>query len=430
MLIYVEQITERLTYTFDFVFKDRGINYELTNDWKRFSHTPEHGFVYAEYCDDDEAVRLEPATLLFEDKIQNQQLEKGLFFGQECLKFKGIIDPFASIFYVLTRYEEYLPAKKDLHDRFPAQESVCYKYKWLDQVICDRWAEYLIQHLEEHLKTKLKKKKLAFRVVPSFDIDNTFAFKWKPATRRLLSYSRDYFKKDQPRIQARKAFLSGQLPDPYDSFTDIQSFCDRHKEVLLFWLLGSYSTYDKNISINDLRHQQLIQELDTYVHLGLHPSYKSNSNSELLHDEAKKLRDLVQHPVTSSRQHFLKISFPKTFQNLISAGFTDDYSLGFPEETGFRSGTARCFNFFDLSQNITTDLKIHPFCYMDGTLLEYKKYSPEQAMKQIQHLYDEVKEYGGDFIFVWHNETITDFGKWKGWRKVLDFTLQLDTHEI
>jgi hypothetical protein len=94
--------------------------------------------------------------------------------------------------------------------------------------------------------------------------------------------------------------------------------------------------------------------------------------------------------------------------------------MGYAETTGFRMGTARQTPWFNLKTNEITSLQLQPFCYMDGTLNEYMKLSPNQAIKEVKRLKALVKEYGGTFSFIWHNETLGFKHHWKGWESVFE----------
>ena len=159
--------------------------------------------------------------------------------------------------------------------------------------------------------------------------------------------------------------------------------------------------------------------------LNIHPSYDSFLDSEQIQKEKENLQVITEKIITGSRQHYLRFQLPESYRGLINAGIEDDYSMGFAEHLGFRSGTARAHKWFDLKSNEITELTIHPFVYMDGTLHEYMGLTTSDSQSRIKDLYDEVEEFGGDFIFIWHNETIGDYNNWNGWSEVLDFTLNL-----
>ena len=161
------------------------------------------------------------------------------------------------------------------------------------------------------------------------------------------------------------------------------------------------------------------------MEIGIHPSVKSNSYEFYLHNEIERLESIVKKKVHSSRQHFLVLKFPSTYQTLIGQEITDDYTMGFADHVGFRAGTARPFKWFDLTKNVVTNLTVHPFVFMDGTLNEYMKLNPDEAIKRIDVLYQEVVACGGEYSFIWHNETIGDYGIWKGWSKVFEYSVSL-----
>ena len=119
--------------------------------------------------------------------------------------------------------------------------------------------------------------------------------------------------------------------------------------------------------------------------------------------------------ISASRQHFLKIAMPATYRNLIENDITDDYTMGFAARPGFRAGICSTFKWYDLESEVVTNLNIHPFAIMDGTLRDYMKVDASEAMNHIRPLIDEVKNTNGTFISLWHNESLSDEGRWKGW---------------
>jgi hypothetical protein len=132
------------------------------------------------------------------------------------------------------------------------------------------------------------------------------------------------------------------------------------------------------------------------------------------------LKKIVGKEISKSRQHYLNLKFPKTYNNLVKAGITEDYTLGFADQTGFRAGICTPFYFYDLKNETKTNLFIVPFQVMDGTLLNYMKSSTDEAFEEIKSIMKEIKEVGGTFVGIWHNETVNDLGEWKGYREVFE----------
>jgi hypothetical protein len=165
--------------------------------------------------------------------------------------------------------------------------------------------------------------------------------------------------------------------------------------------------------------------MSKYCDIGIHPSVKSNSYDFYLHNEIERLEKILGKNISESRQHFLILKFPYTYQTLINQEITDDYTMGYSDLVGFRAGTARPFKWFDLTRNELTNLTIHPFAFMDTSLNQSMKLSPSQAIEKIKALFQEVSNYGGDFSFIWHNETIGDYGIWKGWSEVFEYSISI-----
>ena len=418
VLVLVDDISARIQYTFDFIFKMRGVEYTLVESIDTFNDFQGAKLNYSKQkCSD--GISFTPSGLLNETGIWNGNLVKVKIESVDCLSFNGNKDLVASVFYVLTRMEEYNCCSYDDHDRFPFSHSILKKYEWVEQAVCDRWASYIIVDL---LKVEVVKSKV--EIIPTFDIDNTYAFKLKSGKRRALSKLKDVVKLDAKRITKRKSVENGEK-DPYDTFDKIIEVGKQFSGVKVFWLTASEGSKDRNVPIGNIQHRKLIKRVAQSVEVNIHPSYGSFLNASQVMSERDGLESITGSSIVRSRQHFLRFQLPKSYRDLIDAGIRNDYSMGFAENVGFRSGTARAHNWFDLERNEVTELTLHPFTYMDGTLLEYMSLTPEESKRRIQKLYAEIQNFGGDFIFLWHNETIGEYGKWKGWSQVLDFTLNL-----
>lgn len=334
----------------------------------------------------------------------------------------AFLDSFETIFWALSRYEEYDFQTTDPHGRFGLENTSI-----SEDIVRQPWIDQLIRRLEDDVlrfyNAQDNRPKSSIKVIPTFDIDHAFAFQHKPWWVKFAGFFKDYIKKDEERYRYRWSTLLGKGKDPYDTHQEVMEVAKKH-EGYVFFLLGNRGKFDKNISWKNATFRKLIIEYQKNSKTGIHPSYASNGNPSKLENEAARLHKITGNAVQYSRQHFLKVHLPETFNNLVGLGVKEDHSMAFFDTPGFRAGTAYPFFFFDFKENTSTDLQIYPVVYMDGTLNEYMKCSIEQAKEIIDELYENMKPTGGHFECIWHNETIANFGKWKGWKNVLDHTLK------
>lgn len=407
--IAVDEITERLRYTFDFIF--------LNNDQV-------YQFVVSEIGDLDyrrQSNEFEVSELLYETGIKNCQIGHSEFNGIDSYSFNGKCDPVATVFYLISRYEEYQNTERDEHGRYRHEDSYQFRFGLLEKPVADQLSKAILESKGVSLPEKLKKVEL----IPTFDIDNVYAYKLKKGIRRVGATARDLIKGNKKRIEERKAVDKGET-DPYDTFDLIEQIARSNHRTVVFWLSGGDSSYDRNVDVLDPEHAMLIQRINNVCAVGLHPSYSSFNNSSKISAEKLRLEKAMKDKVVQSRFHYLHFTLPQSYRSLIQSGLYSDYSMGYAGRCGFRAGTSKPFLWYDLENEEVTKLQVFPFTYMDGTLNEYMKLSVDEAKAKIRSLFDEIAVTGGYMIGIWHNETIGDYNHWKGWKEVLLYNLTLD----
>ena len=129
-------------------------------------------------------------------------------------------------------------------------------------------------------------------------------------------------------------------------------------KAIYFILFAEKNTaQDINLEITQVDFLQRIKRLSHTADIGIHPSYQSNKNPEIMQSERFNLSQVIQKNINSSRQHYLKMQIPNTYYDLIKIGILHDYTMGYASQIGFRASTCRPFPFFDLQANQIT------FCF-------------------------------------------------------------------
>ena len=175
--------------------------------------------------------------------------------------------------------------------------------------------------------------------------------------------------------------------------------------------------YDKSFLWDHPVFKVQIRKLSEQSNVGIHPSYDSEKRNEIT-IEKQKLEATISRKVHQSRFHFLRLRFPYSYRKLIESGVTEDHSMQYSEEIGFRAGTCKPFYWYDIEKDQRTDLKVFPAAIMDVTLKKYLSLTPEKAIAEAKVIIDRVKENSGVCGLVWHNSSFYSTEGWGGWKEV------------
>jgi len=429
LLIYSPTVTPRIKYVFNFIFREILIcDFEFTSIAADFIVSNSPKISYANLPLGDELF-FNATTLLYNHGIEPVEIIE-TFFGDQRVPFAVEnsalpFDIFAASFYFLSRYEEYLPFEADEHNRFPAEKSLQHKLDILKIPVIDGWAIILKNILlKKYPALSFGKRKFTF--IPTIDVDRAYHFRSSGLLKNTTRILKAVANLNTERIVNIIKTGLGQT-DPFDTYEYLTEIHQKYElKPIYFFLLAKegHEQFDQNIHPEDEAFKNLISNVVQTAQIGIHTSYASNTETKKISEEIKTLEQIINKKVDSSRQHFLKIHLPRTYLKLIKAGINHDYSMGYASQVGFRAGTCTSFFWYDLQLEKQSHLKIHPFAVMDVTLQQYLKLNPTQAIQIIEELLASVKLVDGTFSSLWHNESLSETGKWKGWKAVYEEMLK------
>jgi hypothetical protein len=429
MLLYCDNISPRLQYIVDFfseqLFAEPIV---LTTDAETFRTHSGPKINYSDRDFSEKEFYIRPVRLLFETDIRKQSIDvfelnfhKAFFGTKSDLSF----DIFAASFYLLSRYEEYLPHEKDEYGRYAHMQSLAHREHFLQEPLINIWIEDFKRTLQRKFPDLLFRHN-QFKCLLTYDIDIAWSFKHKGWIRSVGGAVRDAAGGNWSLFKDRWQVLTGKLRDPFDCFEWLDAlhlYC-RIKPYYFFLVAKHTGRYDKNTATGVKAFRDLIEYYANTYKVGIHPSWQSGDDHSLLKEEVEWMEVVTDKPVTMSRQHYIRLNLPVTYRRLISAGIQKDFSMGYGSINGFRASVCSSFLWFDLEKNESTPLRVYPFCFMDANSFYEQKFNTAQAYTELMQYYNDVKKYNGIFIPIWHNNILGTDPRFAGWREMFELFMK------
>lgn len=434
LLIYVKKLTPRISYTFKHICKRiLGIDIEFTSVLETFLAHQGPKISYGRKALGSE-VFFQANGLLEQQGIENADVvvkpwghTVGLFptSASSSLPF----DIFSGTFYLLSRYEEYLPHVKDELGRFLAPESLAYKENFLHQPVVDIWAlkfkNVLINFFPElTLEFNLRK----FKIHALIDASQPYAFAQKGFFRTMIGYFSDILSFNWKNLISRSQVVLGFKKDPLDTFKWIINTSGHNDyELTVFFLLGESLTFQNSMNHHRRKLISLIKYIADYKEVGLVFSYKNLFNPLALKSEKEHMERITYRPLKSFMNAELVVHLPEIYRQLVELEVKKDFTMVFSDTPGFRAGTCTPFLFYDLDFEIKTPLLIHPV--VAHTNMFDAKYSSNKS-RLVEQFLNETAQVGGNFTMIFSNKDFSSEEQNLVWRKLFSEKFSLFQNTI
>lgn len=235
---------------------------------------------------------------------------------------------------------------------------------------------------------------------------------------RLLQW-RDALKGNWKLVKERRDVLLGNAEDEYDTYSAIQEL--HAQEPLAWFILAAERNRPHDIGLDPGGETlpALVETLGAHragARVCWHPSYAAVDRIQVARDEQRRFASWQGTDLAMVRSHFLRGTPGMHWRNLVELGIEEDASLGWSRDVGFRSGTSRPFEAYDLTSESAMGLTVHPVAVMDTALRVGLQWSPDSACKHMDQMMEVVAMVGGTWMSCWHNTSFSDASEWQGWR--------------
>ena len=424
-------INER-KYILDIIFNEfLGLEYKLAAGSKKLeSYEIELGngnklifedHFFNKFPNDLEYLKFEniPRTISYQQKTSNSFIPENdipVLYGHSKSNIKNStliscsIDIFASIFFMLSRWEEYVNKNRDSHERFPSTLSLAFKNNFLDRPVVNEYVEMLknmLKYLDNNSKFKIQNSKLFL----THDVDELYMWKsWKQVFKVGVG---DIIKRKSISLALERVaeyFLirRKKINDPFDTFDWLMDKSEGiNVKSRFYFMSGGVTDYDNKYKIDETKSLELIEKIKERGHIiGIHPSYNAFNDTIQFKKELDLLEQTVGQKIVEGREHYLRFEVPTTWQIWEDNGMQVDSTCGYADKEGFRCGTADEFSVFNILTRKKLKLKERPLIFMDGRDFNCNGYTDSSQFKHNLFKYlERNKKYRSNLTILFHNTT-------------------------
>ncbi len=418
LLIYTSKITHRITYTFKHICtRILGIEVKFTNTLEEFISYAGPKLSYGKKPLGNEFF-LQSYGLLNQQGFESIDISVKEWDDTKCFFLVGKLsaipfDIFSASFYLLSRYEEYLPHVKDEKGRFLASESIAFKEGFLKSPVVDVWA-YKFKHLLESAFQNLIFSERKMTIHNLIDASQPYAYSQKGFLRSFSGFAKDLSKLRLRNIVKRSGVILGLKEDPYSTFEwIIENVKESKVKLTVFFLLGEAINFIEGTNYRRKKFKLIIKAVSDYKQVGLIFSKDALNKYEILKKEKKQLEKITNRDLSSSMNTQYLVSLPDNYRNLVELEVEKDFSMVYENQPGFRASSCTPFLFYDLDYEIVSPLLIHP---VTMTTEAFKDEKESEISVVIEDLINSVKKVNGTFSLVFTNRNFTSDKKNKLWK--------------
>ena len=220
-----------------------------------------------------------------------------------------------------------------------------------------------------------------------------------------------YFLKNIVKADFKKAsyhFLSFFKEEPYWNFPEIIKVEESLNVKSTFFILDEtipFKLFDKSnwqLSLGryNLHNKKLVETIKCLDkegwEIGVHGSYNSFNNKELLQKEKKRIEAIVEHEIIGIRQHYLNWD-ESTWQIQKELGFKYDSTWGLTKGIGLKEGKIKPFKpFNDYFLSI-------PLMVMDTPFMSLK-----DNWNELLKLISKLEKNDGILVLNWHQRVFNE----------------------